>query len=492
MLSRFVLLGAALVMGAGASAYDLVLWRGETRAVILPDSVEAAPVVREGYTLRLGALETVKYAPAPRSLQRLEVYDRVVWEGAAAGPRVLEVTVAPDAKAGVYTERDITLRILDRVLPPVKEWKYFLDLWQHPWSVARQAGVKPFSPEHYAAMRPLWELLAGAGQKSLTVTLMDKPWNHQCYDAYHSMIGRTKKADGSWMFDYTLFDEYVAFGRSCGIGPDIACYTMCPWGYVCDYKTESGEVRKVVCKPNTPEFADYWGAFLVDFAAHLKAKGWFDDTYIAMDERSPEDVKFIADFIQQKAPGMRIAMAGNRKPSDFAGITIDNYSQGLRAGMLTPEFMAELPARREKGYKTTFYVCCNPPRPNTFSSSGLGEAFWLGVYPAVAGFDGFLRWAYNSWPIDPTRDTSFDSEGRFWLAGDTFLVYPNAQPSWRFLDLRNGIVAAEKLSLLRESPRAAKAVDELNAAFDVNAALEGKVDFVGLAEKVQKVVNGEY
>ncbi len=492
MLNRLVLLGAALVMGAGASAYDLVLWRGETRAVILPDSVEASSVVREGYAFRLGALETVKYAPAPRSLQRLEVYDRVVWKGAAAGPRVLEVTVAPNAKAGVYTERDITLRILDRVLPPAKEWKYFLDLWQHPWSVARQAGVKPFSPEHYAAMRPLWELLAGAGQKALTVTLMDKPWNHQCYDAYHSMIGRTKKADGSWVFDYTFFDEYVAFGRSCGIGPDIACYTMCPWGYVCDYKTESGEVRKVVCKPNTPEFADYWGAFLVDFAAHLKAKGWFDDTNIAMDERSPEDVKFIADFIQQKAPGMRIAMAGNRKPSDFAGITIDNYSQGLREGMLTPEFMAELPARREKGYKTTFYVCCNPPRPNTFSSSGLGEAFWLGVYPAVAGFDGFLRWAYNSWPIDPTRDTSFDSEGRFWLAGDTFLVYPNAQPSWRFLDLRNGIVAAEKLNLLRENPRAAKAVEELSAAFDVNAALEGKVDFVGLAEKVQKVVNGEY
>ncbi len=65
-------------------AFDLVLWRGETRAVILPDNVEAESVTRGGYALRLGALETVKYAPAPRSLQRLEVYDRVVWEGAVA------------------------------------------------------------------------------------------------------------------------------------------------------------------------------------------------------------------------------------------------------------------------------------------------------------------------------------------------------------------------------------------------------------------------
>ena len=26
------------------------------------------------------------------------------------------------------------------------------------------------------------------------------------------------------------------------------------------------------------------------------------------------------------------------------------------------------------------------------------EGYWLGLYPAVAGLDGFLRWAYNSWP----------------------------------------------------------------------------------------------
>ncbi len=484
---------ALLMCVSLAHGYEITLWRGETRAVILPDSVEAEDAKSADYALRLGALKTVKYAPAPRSLQRLEVYDRVVWGGAVSGPRVLEVKATANARAGVYKVRDVTLRILARTLPPAKEWQYFLDLWQNPWAVARHANIAPFSAEHYAAMRPLWELLAEAGQKALTVTLMTKPWNHQCYDAYGSMIGRVKKADGSWAFDYTLFDAYVAFGRSCGIGPDIACYTMCPWGYVCDYKTESGEECRVVCKPATPEFADYWGAFLKDFAAHLKAKGWFNDTYIAMDERSPEDVKFIADFIQEKAPGMRIAMAGNRKPSDFEGITIDNYSQGLRDGMLTPAFMAELPTRRAKGYKTTFYVCCSPRYPNTFSCSGLGEAFWLGVYPAVAGFDGFLRWAYNSWPANPVEDATFESEGRDWLAGDTFLVYPNAEPSWRFLDLRNGIIAAEKLNILRATTPAAKdAIGELSAAFDVNAALQNKANFVGLAEKVQSVVNADY
>ena len=67
----------------------------------------------------------------------------------------------------------------------------------------------PFSAAHYRAMEPLWKMLAAAGQKTLTVTLVDRPWNHQCYDAYGTMIGRRKGADGKWSFDYSVFDRYV-------------------------------------------------------------------------------------------------------------------------------------------------------------------------------------------------------------------------------------------------------------------------------------------
>jgi hypothetical protein len=54
----------------------------------------------------------------------------------------------------------------------------------------------------------------------------------------------------------------------------------------------------------------------------------------------------------------------------------------------------------------------------------------------MAGLDGFLRWAWNSWPRDPVHDISFGD----WAGGDTFLVYPDGSPSLRFLELRNGIV----------------------------------------------------
>ena len=469
-------------MGAGyADSHEISVWRGETLMTMVPDYTElvAAP---SGISVRRGVLRPVKYRTTPGSLQISECYDRVEWDVEGA-PCIAEISVPRDAKPGVYKWGLMDIRVVDRELPPAKEWKYYLDLWQHPWAVARYAKAKPFSKAHYAVLRPVLELLASAGQKALTVTLLDRPWNHQCRDAYESMVKRTKLADGTWKFDYSVFDEYVEFGRSCGIGPHIACYTMCPWGNRVTWLNEKGEAESVVAPPGSEAFEAFWKPFLADFASHLKAKGWYGDTYIAMDERDPKDVKIIADFIQKHAPGMKIAMAGNRKPSEFDGITIDNYCQYL--GHMTPDFLAEVSGRQAKGYITTYYVCCGPAYPNTFLNSMPDENFWIGVYPGMVGLDGFLRWAWNSWPEDPVRDGSF----RGWRAGDTYLVYPGGAPSFRFLEMRNGIATAEKLRVLRAQGLFAAEIAALAKRYDYKEAMANKSNFAKLKVDTLKLVN---
>ena len=446
---------------AGARTFEVTAWRGETVAALVPDYCElGAPP--DALTVRRGVLKSVKYAPEPESLQRLEAFDRVAWEADGAGPRVVEVSVPADAKPGAYDCGMMRITVLGRVLPPPKEWKYYLDLWQHPWAVARLANAKPFSKDHYDAMRPVWELLATAGQKTITVPILDLPWDHQCRDAYHSMV-----ADG----DFRLFDEYVQFCLDCGLGPDISCYSLCPWTLGKTIDEDELEAR--------------WGAFLDKFAAHVKAKGWFEHTLMAMDERAPEDVLKVVKFVQRHAPGMRISMAGNRRPSDFKGISIDVYSQGLRAGFVSPEFLAEAAERRAKGLVTTHYVCCHPAHPNTFLSSGPGEAFWCGASPAFLGLDGFLRWAWNSWPEDPAADASYWE----WRAGDTFLCYPGGAPSWRFLELRNGIVAAEKARILRERGLFAEDFAQLAALYDPDKANANACNFKDIRRKTLELVN---
>ena len=175
-------------------------------------------------------------------------------------------------------------------------------------------------------------------------------------------------------------------------------------------------------------------------------------------------------------------MAGNRRPSEFKGIEIDNYSQIMHH--VDRPFLDEVATRRREGKTTTYYICCGPARPNTFMSSGPGEAFVCGFYPAACGLDGLLRWAYNSWGEDSNNDMTYSR----WTAGDIALVYPDGSPSWRFLELKNGIVAAEKFRILREQGGRDAELDALAAKFDLKKLLEG-TDYEGLRRAVQDVVN---
>jgi hypothetical protein len=123
--------------------------------------------------------------------------------------------------------------------------------------------------------------------------------------------------------------------------------------------------------------------------------------------------------------------------------------------------MKELQERTARGFTTSYYVCCNPPRPNNFVFSAPVEGRYLGWYAAAYGYSGFLRWAYDAWPADPTRD----ARHTLWPAGDCFLVYPGGNTSIRFEKLREGIADHEKILILRELARrssSAKAKNLMN------------------------------
>ena len=468
----------------GVADISVSVWKGETysfrKTVRNPgaawDEAQVSVVapawagVPEGFSVKAGVLDLVKTSVAPGSPDYLLRPDVVKWNGSRRlrgkeGCVVVgQVTASAEVAAGVYDltfngER-VKVRVVDRTLPPVAERRYFLDLWQHPWAVARYFGVRPFSAEHYARMRPLWRQLAAAGQRTITATILDRPWNHQCQDAYGTMVRRVKRADGSWSFDYTLFDEYVAFCRDCGLGPDICCYTMVPWGDRVSWEDEKGAMHYVEVKAGTAEYEAYWGPFLSDFTRHLEAKGWLANAYISMDERPAEVMAKAVEIIRTYGKGLSISTAGNSKPSDFKGIVIENYCQYVE--YITPEFLAEAETRRAQGMRTTYYVCCGPVYPNTFVMSDPDESFWVGVYPAFVGLDGFLRWAYDSWPLDPYDDSTYGA----WRGGDTYFVYPNGEPSYRFLELQNGIQQAEKVNVLR-------AADALPADFAALAESAG-------------------
>ena len=70
----------------------------------------------------------------------------------------------------------------------------------------------------------------------------------------------------------------------------------------------------------------------------------------------------------------------------------------------------------------------------------------MSYYSSKKHLDGYLRWAYNSWPLEPLLDSRF----RSWAGGDTYLVYPGARSCIRFERLIEGIQAHEKINILRQ------------------------------------------
>ncbi len=377
-----------------------------------------------------------------------------------APPGVYEGNISVESTSGTVNHA-ITLEVMNKSLPAPSAWSFHLDLWQNPYAVARFNRVKLWSAEHINLLKPLLTMLAQAGQKCITTTLIEDPWAGQTFDPYGSMIKWIKKADGTWTYDYSVFDLYVNLAMESGIKEQINCYSMVPVGNKFSWFDEkSSKTITIESIPGTKAYEDMWRSFLHDFKGHLKAKGWLNKTAIALDEREEEEMEKMFVFLKEAAPELKISMAGFYYGKINPAI-YDFSSNWRHVDTLAGDV---LDARRRAGLKTTYYVACGIPKPNNFTFSPPAESCYEGWFASAMGFDGFLRWAYNSWPENPLLDSRFTR----WPSGDTYFVYPNAQSSVRFERLREGIQDYEKIRILRKelaedpSRKAAAAREELN------------------------------
>jgi hypothetical protein len=335
----------------------------------------------------------------------------------------------------------MSVEVLNVTLPAVASWAYHQDQWQNPWSVARYFGVTPWSTAHLNYLQSHLQLAFQGGQKVITTTLTKDPWNGQTYDPYGTMITWTKHTNGTWTYDYTVFDTYVQLGLNAGINKYINCYSMVPWSNRLYYYDEATAKEVAVYPaPGSTDYDSYWRPFLVDFKTHLTAKGWFNMTNVAMDERSLSDMQAVINLVKSAAPGLGIALAGGWYPS----IAPDVRDYCIGFGSIPGDVTAQAASRRAAGQNTTCYVCCGDPSPNSFVYSPPAESVWLGWYVAKLKIDGTLRWAYDSFVADPLTDTRH----RSFQSGDCFMVYPG-RSSIRWERLREGIQDNEKVRYLR-------------------------------------------
>lgn len=404
----------------------------------------------------------------------------------------VSIAVPKTVKAGSYTgnvtvqaaelETDLTftyiLEVADAVLADATDFKdgFDIELWQNPYRVAEYYGVEPFSEEHLKILKPHMELYKNAGGHAITTTIVEDAWAGQTYGKtdvkFPSMVEWTKKTDGSWEFDYSDFDTWVKFNKDLGIGDKIVCYSIAPWtNAVVYYDEASSQTVTKTLTAGSAEWKQIWTAFLNDLADHLVENGWFEQTYIGIDERGfSKDAFDLIDSIERGVPTPTKlksagAMDGFVTKKDLA-LRVDDLNVGSTAIKQHPEEFEQIRQEREDaGLRTTVYTCTGHI-PGNFSLSAPGESYWTMMYAASVGGAGYLRWAYDSWVEDPLRDTTHNA----FEAGDCFLVFPDeadsedpkTKSSTRFEKMCEGVRDVNKLlQMKKEVPSMAAAVDAL-------------------------------
>jgi len=384
---------------------------------------------------------------------RLEDFERFDLPGRTIRPVWLSINLPQGIEAGVYqgtidvnTEKShfvlkVHIKIQNQSLPKPHEWQYRLDLWQNPWIIAWYNHVEPWSVEHKVLLKKHLKLYADAGGKYITTYAVHSPWWDNSYSIEETMIEWVKQQNGSWKFDYNIFDQYVQLAMETGIDKAITIYTPVPWGNRFRYKDEkTGNYLYGVWPLGSTEFKNVWNVFLTDLRMHLQKKGWLEKTYLGINETTLEETMAAIKVIKEHSQKWKITYAGNWH-HELDGLLNDySFLYGYEPTADT------LKAREARGATSTFYVCCNPPKPNDFLFSPPAEGRWLSWYSAARGYNGFLRWAYDAWPADPSRD----ARHTLWPAGDCFLVYPSGNSSLRFEKLKEGIEDYEKIMILRQ------------------------------------------
>jgi len=425
---------------------------------------------------------------SPDMLDNLKTFDL---PAKTARPVWLSVKIPTNAQAGVYTgtvtisakgqkaqNLALELEVINQTLPASTEWSYHLDQWQHPSAVARVEGLEMWSDAHFEALKPVMKMLADAGQKVITTTLNKDPWNVQTYDPYADMITWTKNNDGSWVYDYTVFDRWVQFMMDLGVKDMINCYSIIPWNNEVHYKDATkNEIVNVVAKPGTDVFEELWTPFLRDFVKHLQSKGWLDKTNIAMDEREREQMDAAIALLDKVAPEIGISYADNQK-------TYQRFpnSEDISISVGHPFSKDDIIDRKNRGLNSTFYICCSDGFPNQFTFSEPAESTYLGWYALATGFDGMLRWAYNSWVENPLQDSRF----RTWPAGDTYIVYPKGKSSIRYERMLEGIQDYEKARIVLKALKDKNDQKNLNTFQTAINKMEANQRFDGWNEELNK------
>jgi hypothetical protein len=376
-------------------------------------------------------------------------------------------------------EAEIPLTVADCILPAPKDWRIYVNLWQHLTSVARHHDIPLWSDAHFAVLKNYVQALAALGQKSVMVCAGEIPWGgqHCAADTEHfanlfeySIIGITKQRGGSFTYDFSAMQRYIDLCADAGISGDIEVF---------------GLVNVWKCMIDPPLCEDYPESVILryfdesdgcvkyirhreDVIAYIRAleeyfikTGQIDRVCIGADE--PADVERYRKSLQllkEIAPSFRCSAAINHAEfiDEFCD-SIETVSPSLTCVNLEYDRLKKY-KRENPDKKLLWYVCGFRNIPNNCIINPLTDNRSIGLLTSYLGLDGFLRWNFCLYSEDPRRDIRYSRFG----AGNINFVYPakngSCLLSLRYKNLQRGFADYELISMLLQKDPMAESLFE--------------------------------
>ncbi|MBA4494686.1 DUF4091 domain-containing protein [Paenactinomyces guangxiensis] len=385
-------------------------------------------------------------------------------------------------------ERECTfsLTVKDYLLPEPSDYTFYLDLWQHNSNIARKYQVGLWSKEHFEILDRYLHSLSQLGQKAVTLVVSEIPWSGQHShrdrrpsDLFeYSMVRVSRRTDGSFRYDFSALDEYVALAEKHGICAEIELFGLlniwqdseAGYGSIVENHPDGIRIRYfdessgTFCFMRRREDLD---AYIQALEKHFIETGRIDRVRVLADE--PKDFELFQErlaALRQTAPSFKYKVAIQHVEfirrnmegiHDYVPVLNCVAGEHSRLKELRPQIPGNL----------LYYVCCYPEQPNTFICSPALESRVIPWLVEKLQLDGFLRWNYTVWPDQPFEQLSYRAP--IWKAGDMNFVYPgaNGKPilSLRYKWLQRGIRDYELMQILKASGQAAQVEAALNDVF---------------------------
>lgn len=175
------------------------------------------------------------------------------------------------------------------------------------------------------------------------------------------MVKWTRKADGTFSFDYTDMDKWIELCMKHGIDKQIKSFSLSCWGNRITYfDEESNQVIFERPATGSDRWNELWSIFLQDYVKHMDEKGWFDITYMSMDERPLSEVTPVLDLVEsvknKDGKSLKTSIAVYNYETEPVFDRIDDLSFAIYVG--SQDKAKEIAKQREeKGLMTTIYTC---------------------------------------------------------------------------------------------------------------------------------------